>query len=192
MFPVFSKCMSYHKFKCSECRHLDWQQPPTLQINLDCQSPLRVVHRVGVFPQFNINNALKLKLLDDFTSALDVSCLIMSNKQLVRFVAWIEMWVNRRGCVCPPRHFNKARFVGPGSLKSGTVRSELIEIEQLHITKLYWAGLGWDTGSTTVVAAQNKKWIKAHQNNFTFTFFINWNLSALAISDCHQVLICLK
>ena len=49
--------------------------------------------------------------------SLDVSCLIMSNKQLVRFVAWIEMWVNRRGCVCPPRHFNKARFVGPGSLK---------------------------------------------------------------------------
>ena len=49
MFPVFSKCMSYHKFKCSECRHLDRQQPPTLQINLDCQSPLRVVQRVGVF-----------------------------------------------------------------------------------------------------------------------------------------------
>ena len=40
MFPVFSKCISYHKFKCSECRHLDRQQPPTLQINLDCQSAL--------------------------------------------------------------------------------------------------------------------------------------------------------
>ena len=36
--------------------------------------------------------SLKLQqLLDDSTSALDVSCLIMSNKLLVRFVAWIEM-----------------------------------------------------------------------------------------------------
>ena len=87
--------------------------------------------------------------------SLDVSCLIMSNKQLVRFVAWIEMWVNRRGCVCPPRHFNKARFVGPGSLKSGTVRSELIEIEQRHHT----TGQGWLAGTLPVEAYSQQPWI---------------------------------
>ena len=137
MFPVFSKCMSHHKFKCSECRHLDWLTATsylTNQFRLPESPPCRP-QGGSISIHLNINSQhhiLKLKLLHDFTSALNVSCLIMSNKQLVRFVAWIEMWVNRRGCVCPPRHFNKARFVGPGSLKSGTVRSELIEIEQRH------------------------------------------------------------
>ena len=174
MFPVFSKCMSYHKFKCSECRHLDRQQPPTYKSITDCQSPLRVVQRVGVFQHFNINNVLKLKLLHDFTSALDVSCLIMSNKQLVRFVAWIEMWVNRRGCVCPPRHFNKARFVGPGSLKSGTVRSELIEIEQRHHRTI---GLG-----TLAVQDPALYWLTRIKLAIsTFQFLINWNSSALSL-----------
>ena len=86
----------------------------TLQVNWESRSPS--VSITG-WEFSSINNLLKLRLLDDLTSALDVSCLIMSNKQLVRFVAWIEMWVNSRSCVCPPRHFNKARFVGPGSLK---------------------------------------------------------------------------
>ena len=43
MFPVFSKCISYHKFKCSECRHLDGQQTSYLtnQFGLPESPPCR-------------------------------------------------------------------------------------------------------------------------------------------------------
>ena len=184
MFPVFSKCMSYHKFKCSECRHLDRQQPPTYKSITDCQSPLRVVQRVGVFQQFNINSVLKLKLLHDFTSALDVSCLIMSNKQLVRFVAWIEMWVNRRGCVCPPRHFNKARFVGPGSLKSGHCE-KWTHWNWAATSQNYWAGDTGSPGPSALLTDQNKV------SNLNISILDKLKL-VCAISACHQVLICLK
>ena len=143
----------------------------TLQVNWESRSPS--VSITG-WEFSSINNLLKLRLLDDLTSALDVSCLIMSNKQLVRFVAWIEMWVNRRGCVCPPRHFNKARFVGPGSLKSGTVRSELIEIEQRHHRTI---GLG-----TLVVQDPALYWLTRIKLAIsTFQFLINWNSSALSL-----------